>query len=487
VDGLLIALVLLTVAIFIAEVGRPLPQWAYDLELAATGVFVVEYLARFWLASSVREAILEEYESSEFSGRPFSSRRALARVAREKWQFMIHPMSIIDLLAIVPSYRPLRLLRFFLLFRLLKLFRYVSTVNTFARVLVEKRFELAVLLAFNLFVITSGAVAIFIFEYGAPGSEFHSLWDAYYWAIVTVSTVGYGDVTPHTDAGRVIAIGLILSGIGSISFLTSILVSGFGQKLDDLMTQRGIQHIRKGDEWIVVMGYGRTAQAMVRDLSARARRRLVVCDGNPGALQRARAEGFVALALDFREASALRSALFGIRARAILVLTDDDVTNTFVVLNLRQWFAQVPIFARLNDSENRGKLLRAGATRVVSLVDAAAEIIAEFSGQPVAFQAVSDLLSEASEYELDLIPVHEGSRLDGLELADLSHGSCRIQLVGLVPPGQGQLTAFAEPSPQASASLQLLVGQPHRCVAGEQLLVLGRREEIRRFKEEYAL
>jgi voltage-gated potassium channel len=166
-------------------------------------VFVVEYLIRLYLAPS-------------------------------RWRFIRG--HLIDLLVIaVPVFRPLRVLR---------LLRFARTGLTLAEVLRRARSLLThrglhfVLLSV-LAIILVGAALEFGFEDHARGANIHSYADALWWAIVTVTTVGYGDTYPVTAAGRGVAVVLMLTGIGLVGVLSATIASYFvgqqsGQDMTDL-------------------------------------------------------------------------------------------------------------------------------------------------------------------------------------------------------------------------------------------------------------
>ncbi|MEW8428500.1 MAG: potassium channel protein, partial [gamma proteobacterium symbiont of Ctena orbiculata] len=123
-DIFMILLVLTTVWLLIYEVKNDLGTVGDLIEMVAVGIFIVEYLLRFWIFNDSHKVILERYERAEFINQPFDLWPALWHALLGKLKYVIRPLAIIDLLAIIPSYRPLRFLRIFLLFRLFKLFRY---------------------------------------------------------------------------------------------------------------------------------------------------------------------------------------------------------------------------------------------------------------------------------------------------------------------------------------------------------------------------
>jgi voltage-gated potassium channel len=116
--------------------------------------------------------------------------------------------------------------------RILRLLRFVRATAVAAMglrlasdALKHRRFHY-VLLA-TIVIVSLGAVGIFVVERGSSNSNIHSMGDAFWWAIVTATTVGYGDLSPVTGEGRVIAVGLMIVGIGFIGILTATLTSFF--------------------------------------------------------------------------------------------------------------------------------------------------------------------------------------------------------------------------------------------------------------------
>ena len=162
-------------------------------------------------------------------------------VADRRFKFIFSFFGLIDLAAILPFYlatgldlRSIRVVRLLRLFRLLKLVRYSSAIQRFHVAFLIAKEELLLFFMVSLMLFFFAAVGIYYFENEAQpelfSSVFHSLW----WAVVTLTTVGYGDVYPVTTFGRVIASIIMLIGIGMIAVPTSILASTFS----DLLRER---------------------------------------------------------------------------------------------------------------------------------------------------------------------------------------------------------------------------------------------------------
>ncbi len=159
-DAIMIVLVIVSVSLLIYQIKQDLGWFGNAFEIFIVTVFITEYLLRAWVYNNSRAIIIEHFERAEFMHTNFRIAPALREVINQKWRYASSPLAIIDLLAILPSFRGVRVLRIFLLFRLFKLFRYASSVNEFAKVLAEKRFELATLGLFAGFIVITSSTAI---------------------------------------------------------------------------------------------------------------------------------------------------------------------------------------------------------------------------------------------------------------------------------------------------------------------------------------
>lgn len=159
------------------------------------------------------------------------------------------PMAIIDLLSILPGlnlispeFKLLRLTRLLKIVRLLKIFRYSDKITLFLKVLYKERHVLLSVLMLAIFYIFITALVMFNAEphiNPETGAEtFHSFFDALYWSTVTLTTVGYGDLCPVTDIGRVVSMLSSLFGVAIIALPSGVITAGY---MEELRHQRAMK------------------------------------------------------------------------------------------------------------------------------------------------------------------------------------------------------------------------------------------------------
>ncbi len=160
-------------------------------------------------------------------------------VADRKRKFIFSFYGIIDFLAILPFYlalgidlRSLRALRFLRLFRIFKLMRYNRAIKHFSAAIMRAKEEILLFLFVTLILIYFSAVGIYYFENTAQPEHFSSIFDSLWWAIITLTTVGYGDVYPITVGGRVFTFFILMIGLGIVAIPTGIISSALTKSVD---------------------------------------------------------------------------------------------------------------------------------------------------------------------------------------------------------------------------------------------------------------
>lgn len=217
-----ILLIALIVANVVGYILQSVPSIARDywrdlegLEIVSVAIFTLEYVLRLW-TSAEDPAIAEQ---GAITGRLSAAMR---------------PMMIIDFLAIAPSFVQffvpffdLRVLRLVRLLRLLKIARYSPALSTLGRVIADERRALFGALLLMACAVVFAAAAMHAAEGAVQPKIFGTIPDAMWWAITTLTTVGYGDAVPITAAGRVIAGLTMVTGLGLFALPVGIIATGF--------------------------------------------------------------------------------------------------------------------------------------------------------------------------------------------------------------------------------------------------------------------
>jgi voltage-gated potassium channel len=175
-------------------------------------------------------------------------------ISPKPWGYVRSFYGIVDLLSILPSYLGLiyadigfllivRLLRVLRVFRVLKLMRYLGEANLLLRSLLMSRRKVFVFFSFVLVLAVIFGSLMFVVE--GPENGFTSIPRSVYWTIVTITTVGYGDITPHTILGQMIATLVMLTGYSIIAVPTGIFTAEIAQEMQRQRSEKNCQNCDK--------------------------------------------------------------------------------------------------------------------------------------------------------------------------------------------------------------------------------------------------
>jgi voltage-gated potassium channel len=290
-----------------------------------------------------------------------------------------------------------------------------------------------------------GAALLALLALGTLGlalSEHVGAWYAFRWALDTVATVG-GFSEPHSTAGQVIHVALIVLGVGTLFYAlattTEFLIAGH---LGDLLAARRAQKmIDSLSGHHIVCGFGRVGRQVARDLRA-ARAEYVVIDARAENRDRARDLGERFIAGDAADDAVLHRAGIA-HARSIVACADSDAENIFITLTARELRADIAIVARAAAEDSEKKLKRAGADRVISPYKASGTEMARLALHP----QLSGVVDVDAEYRLEEIVVRDGCAGARQSVGDIRGGA---MIVGL--------RRDADFQPQPPADIQLLPG-----------------------------
>lgn len=218
---ILIILNTLMVIIDTFDVSEGFRKFLNIFEIISVIIFTVEYILRLWTADMLRP-----------DKKPFWARL----------RYAVSFMALIDLFAIIPFYLPylipidLRVLRTFRVIRIFRLFkvnRYTNSLSTIGRVIKNKAHQLisSILVVSVLIVIAS--IIMYNVEHEAQPEVFENAFSGIWWAIATITTVGYGDIFPVTAVGKIISAVIAVLGIGLVAVPTGIISAGFMEVLDE--------------------------------------------------------------------------------------------------------------------------------------------------------------------------------------------------------------------------------------------------------------
>ena len=468
VDITIIFLIITSVVILIYEVKHPVPAWLdfYDIYIVSF-VFSIEYLLRLWVHNDISESIISEQKESHFLGRAFSPIGVLGEGMLEKLKYMLTPSALIDLLAIFPAYRPLRVLRIFVLFRVLKLLRYTKSINQFTEVLSNKKFELLTLLFLLFFIVMTAGIAIYVME-EQTNPNIDSLFDAIYWALITISTVGYGDISPVTPEGRTISILIIISGIAMISFATSVIVSAFSEKLSELKESRIIEQVNKSKSFLLVCGYGQMTKMFFRHYGSEYDN-YIILENAQDRMDQARKDGYEAIHEDASRYETLKKFDTEHSDITILCLTASDVENIYITLNAKSISKKIKVIARANDASMISKFEYAGADHILMPNKVAHSMIHTAITQPTMYKAIHAILTGKSIARIDEIHTYGCEGIIGQTIKELEFKRAKLLFMGIQ---RGKDFMF---NPSNSEVVQ----------KGDILLVMGREISLEYFKSLY--
>jgi len=164
-------------------------------------------------------------------------------VADRKLGFIFSFYGLIDLVAILPFYvasgldlRAVRIFRLLRLVRILKLFRYNQAIRRFHRALIIAKEELILFSFVALILLYLSAVGIYYFEHQAQPEQFKSVFHGLWWAVATLTTVGYGDVYPITVGGKLFTFIILMVGLGVVAVPTGLVASALSQARNEEKT-----------------------------------------------------------------------------------------------------------------------------------------------------------------------------------------------------------------------------------------------------------
>ena len=257
-----------------------------------------------------------------------------------------------------------------------------------------------------------------LFIYGIIGSMYIMHLDiinSLYYTVITVATVGYGDIIPVTPVQKLFTITLVLGGVGLVAYVFTLALTVISMAVEEVTSgSRQRRRIAAAKNHFILCGYGRVGSAVFKQLQRRNQDAIII-EKDRNIIEKELWEEPEVLAIpgDATDEEILKSA--GIkRARGIIIATGEDVDNLFITLTARELHPEIWIVARASKSENIKRLYRSGADKVISPETSGGEDIYFAAIQPTLLKitmmhGVSNIKKEAE------IILKHGATLENIE------------------------------------------------------------------------
>jgi voltage-gated potassium channel len=291
-----------------------------------------------------------------------------------------------------------------------------------------------------------------------------TLLDALYMTIITITTIGYGEVIRLDEAGRLFTIFVSITGIGAMFYsMTTVMdvlvMSRIADPLGTRKMQSQIQHLRNH---IIIAGLGRVGRQSARELKDSGVP-FVIIDPRQEALMYATQHGYLIIQGDASEDEVLERAAIR-NAKGLIVTSGDDASNLYIVLSARVLNPELYIVSRAVDDASVSKLTRAGANRAISPYAIGGRRLAHLILSPTVIDFFDSVLSRGEEsLNLEGIQVRENSMMAGRSLGylrDQDHSGANILVIR-----RGQQVI---PNPDATLVL----------APGDEVLALGTAHQL---------
>jgi voltage-gated potassium channel len=317
------------------------------------------------------------------------------------------------------------------------------------------------------FIIIVSALVIIV-SIGVIGYEIIEGWsfiDALYMTVITLSTVGYGEVHHLSTAGRIFSIVLIISGVGAMLYtLTTIvqyiLEGGFG---DILGRRRMKEKIASLKRHVILCGYGKVGHEVARVFESEGTPFIIV-EIDQETVSKAVENGYLCIQGNATSDDVLKEA--GIeRARALVAALGSDADNLYITLSAKEMRPDLFIVARASTEESEPKLLRAGADRIMSPYRIGGRHMAMLTLRPLVVDFVdTTMLSRGRELVLENIKVSSGSPVEGKTVKEGSQ-CCGGAAILAVRKKDGRL--LTNPAQDTLLDLE------------DELVIIGTRNQLR--------
>ncbi|MFB6284709.1 MAG: NAD-binding protein [Halobacteria archaeon] len=218
--------------------------------------------------------------------------------------------------------------------------------------------------------------------------------DAFYFVVITASTVGYGDITPESGIARSFTVSLVILGTAAFGFsIAAILQPVIEKKLKDALGKMTSKELDLLENHLIILGHSDLTETILQEVGDED---FILVTRDNQVAERLREKGVLVLNQDLTDEDTLRRCKIG-DARAVLVASSDDSDNSLAVLTANQLEPDVKVVAAVSNRENVGKLRKAGADIVLSPASIAGKLLVESALTDHTPDQISEALEKMQE------------------------------------------------------------------------------------------
>lgn len=291
------------------------------------------------------------------------------------------------------------------------------------------------------------------------------LLDSFYMTVITISTVGFGEVHPLSDTGKIFSIFLIVTGVGVAfyAFTTSIQYY-LGNHFQNIWGRRKMrEQIARLTGHFVLCGYGSVGNSVV-ETCRREEIPFVVIDKDEKAIERACSRGCLCIEGDATDYNTLKKAGIS-KAKGAIVATGEDATNVFIIVTVRKLAPELFIISRASSEDSVSKLEAVGANRVINPYHSAGQRMARLALYPLVTDFIETVLEGYGEdLALEDMEIEKESSLVGKSIEDAQRESNGASILAIRKRGSETI-----PKPSDNTRIE----------TGDRIVILGTREQLR--------